>query len=69
MKKILAITGIRSEYDILYPVLNELRNREAFEVGVAVCGVGVGVGVIGRVGVGTGVFGGTPGCTHIRTLN
>ena len=38
MRKILAITGIRSEYDILYPVINELRNREAFEIGVVVCG-------------------------------
>ena len=27
-KKILAITGIRSEYDILFPVLSELRNLE-----------------------------------------
>ena len=26
--KILASTGIRSEYDILFPVINELRNRQ-----------------------------------------
>ncbi len=38
MRKVLAITGIRSEYDILYPVIDELRNRKAFDVGVVVCG-------------------------------
>ena len=38
MRKILAVTGIRSEYDILYPVIDELRNREVFEIGVVVCG-------------------------------
>lgn len=37
IKKILAITGIRSEYDILYPMINEFRNRKAFDVGVVVC--------------------------------
>ena len=30
--KILAITGIRSEYDILYPVINELRNNHDLSV-------------------------------------
>lgn len=38
MRKVLAITGIRSEYDILYPVINELRNRETFDVSIVVCG-------------------------------
>lgn len=36
--KILAITGIRSEYDILYPVIDTLRNDERFDVKVAVSG-------------------------------
>ena len=35
-KKILAITGIRSEYDILYPILKEFEKVD-FEVCVAVC--------------------------------
>jgi len=38
MRKVLAITGIRSEYDILYPVIDELRNRETFDVRIVVCG-------------------------------
>jgi len=38
MRKVLAITGIRSEYDILYPIINELRNRETFGVGIVACG-------------------------------
>lgn len=36
MKKILAVTGIRSEYDILYPILKELE-KEKFEVCIAIC--------------------------------
>lgn len=35
MKKVLAVTGIRSEYDILYPILKEFE-KEGFEVCVAV---------------------------------
>lgn len=38
MKKILAVTGIRSEYDILYPVLKELNNHPNFELKVVVTG-------------------------------
>lgn len=38
MRKILAVTGIRSEYDILYPVIDELRNRKNFNIGIVVCG-------------------------------
>lgn len=37
-KKILAITGIRSEYDILFPILDILRKNKKFEVKVVVCG-------------------------------
>jgi len=37
-KKILAITGIRSEYDILFPVLDMLRKDPQFEVKVIVSG-------------------------------
>jgi GDP/UDP-N,N'-diacetylbacillosamine 2-epimerase (hydrolysing) len=37
-KKVLAVTGIRSEYDILYPVLRELKGREGFELKIAVTG-------------------------------
>lgn len=37
LHKILAITGIRSEYDILYPVLQEL-NESGHELGVVVSG-------------------------------
>ncbi len=37
-KKILAITGIRSEYDILYPVIDILRKDSNFEVKVVACG-------------------------------
>lgn len=36
MKKVLAITGIRSEYDILYPVLNELNKNKDIELGLVV---------------------------------
>ena len=37
-KKILAITGIRSEYDILYPVLKELHNHDNFDLKIVVAG-------------------------------
>ena len=38
MKKVLAVTGIRSEYDILYPVLKELKKHPEFELKVVVTG-------------------------------
>ncbi|MHC9543648.1 MAG: UDP-N-acetylglucosamine 2-epimerase [Vulcanimicrobiota bacterium] len=38
MKKILAITGIRSEYDILFPVIDALRRDNNFQVKLVVCG-------------------------------
>lgn len=34
--KVLAITGIRSEYDIIYPVLRELESDDFFELGIVV---------------------------------
>lgn len=37
-KRILAVTGIRSEYDILRPVIRFLRDDKRFEVGVVVSG-------------------------------
>lgn len=37
-KKILAITGIRSEYDILFSVIDKLSKDKAFEVKVVACG-------------------------------
>jgi len=37
-KRVLAITGIRSEYDILFPVLDSLHRDERFQVQVVVCG-------------------------------
>jgi len=37
-RKILAITGIRSEYDILYPLINALRNSGKFNVKIVVSG-------------------------------
>ncbi len=37
-KKILAITGIRSEYDILYPVLKALHKHKNFDLKVVVTG-------------------------------
>ena len=37
-KKILAVTGIRSEYDIIYPVLKELQESENFDLKVVVTG-------------------------------
>ncbi|MBF0295826.1 MAG: UDP-N-acetylglucosamine 2-epimerase (hydrolyzing) [Magnetococcales bacterium] len=36
--KVLALTGIRSEYDLLYPLLAALHAHPAFDVGVIVCG-------------------------------
>lgn len=38
MKKILAVTGIRSEYDIIYPVLKELNSHQNFDLKVVVTG-------------------------------
>jgi GDP/UDP-N,N'-diacetylbacillosamine 2-epimerase (hydrolysing) len=38
MKKLLAITGIRSEYDILFPILDSLRNDPEFEVKLVISG-------------------------------
>lgn len=37
-KTVLAITGIRSEYDILYPVLKELQSHPSFDLKVVVTG-------------------------------
>lgn len=37
-KKILAVTGIRSEYDILYPVIDILRKDKNFRVKIVACG-------------------------------
>ena len=37
-KKILAVTGIRSEYDIIYPVLKELQESDNFDLKVVVTG-------------------------------
>ena len=36
--KVLALTGIRSEYDLLYPLLHALMTDAAFALGVVVCG-------------------------------
>ena len=36
-KKILALTGIRSEYDILYPILAGL-DKKKFDLSIAVSG-------------------------------
>ena len=36
MKKVLAITGIRSEYDILYPILKRLQEHEGFNIRLVV---------------------------------
>lgn len=38
MIKVLAVTGIRSEYDILYPIIDTLRKDKNFEVMLAVGG-------------------------------
>src|SRR6478609_6777788 len=35
-KRVLAVTGIRSEYDILFPIIDLLNKSEEFEVSVAV---------------------------------
>jgi GDP/UDP-N,N'-diacetylbacillosamine 2-epimerase (hydrolysing) len=37
-KKVLGITGIRSEYDILYPIINALRQDERFELKLVLSG-------------------------------
>ncbi len=37
MRKIVAITGIRSEYDILYPVIKELKSHNSLSVSLIVC--------------------------------
>lgn len=37
-RKVLAVTGIRSEYDILYPVIKVLSEDESFDVKLVVCG-------------------------------
>lgn len=37
-RKILAVTGARSEYDILFPVLNLLNNDESIELSIVVTG-------------------------------
>ena len=47
VKKILAITGIRSEFDILLPVLNELKRSPEFDLGIVACGTHL-VGMYGR---------------------
>lgn len=55
-KKILAITGIRSEYDILYPVLKELQENENFDLKLVVTGAhlsnwhGFSIGLIQKDG-------------------
>jgi GDP/UDP-N,N'-diacetylbacillosamine 2-epimerase (hydrolysing) len=38
MKKVLAVTGIRSEYDILYPVINKMRKTADFDIKVVISG-------------------------------
>lgn len=38
MKKILALTGIRSEYDLLFPILDGLNKDDFFELGIIVSG-------------------------------
>jgi len=38
MKKIIAVTGIRSEYDILYPIIEKLKNTEKFDIKIVVTG-------------------------------
>ena len=37
MKKIIALTGIRSEYDILYPVIKELKSHNSLSGSLIVC--------------------------------
>jgi GDP/UDP-N,N'-diacetylbacillosamine 2-epimerase (hydrolysing) len=36
--RVLALSGIRSEYDLLYPLLNQLEQDPCFDLGVIVCG-------------------------------
>ncbi|MBF0126364.1 MAG: UDP-N-acetylglucosamine 2-epimerase (hydrolyzing) [Magnetococcales bacterium] len=36
--KVLALTGIRSEYDLLYPLLVALQDHPEFDLGIIVCG-------------------------------
>lgn len=38
VRKILALTGIRSEYDLLYPLLDALDNHPGFDLGIIVSG-------------------------------
>lgn len=37
-KRVLAVTGIRSEYDLMYPLLNKLNNSNEFELFIVVTG-------------------------------
>lgn len=38
MKKVLTLTGIRSEYDLLFPILSELNKDSFFDLGIVVSG-------------------------------
>ena len=38
IKKVLAITGIRSEFDILYPIILELNNNPDIELKLVISG-------------------------------
>ena len=46
-RKILAITGIRSEYDILYPVLDAIQNHPNLDLELVfvelICLLGMGI--------------------------
>ena len=37
-KTVLAVTGIRSEYDILYPILRLMETSTEYDLKVVVCG-------------------------------
>ena len=37
-KSIIAVTGIRSEYDILFPVIDLLEKDDDFDLKIVVCG-------------------------------
>ncbi|HNX90728.1 MAG TPA: UDP-N-acetylglucosamine 2-epimerase [Candidatus Omnitrophota bacterium] len=37
-KKIVALSGIRSEYDILFPVIEAIKSDDAFDVSIIACG-------------------------------
>lgn len=37
-RKVLALTGIRSEYDLMYPLLNKLNIEPMFDLSLVVCG-------------------------------